>query len=161
MGSLSFQNFLLKFNLKNEAMSTTDIETVLKQLKLDGKTSVVSGLGKKYKILNLDNNTGSHWVLLVDDPFMGSARGGAQVGQYYFDSFGVQPPVGTSSENSKDITYSTYQVQLIDEKYCGAYCLYIIYLIEKEKLSFQQAVWKLYKERRWTHQGSTALGGTR
>ena len=47
MGNLSFQNFLLKYNLKNEAMTTTDIENVLKQMKLDGKTSVASESVKK------------------------------------------------------------------------------------------------------------------
>ena len=72
-------------------------------------------------IVNLHPTDGTHWVLVI-------RRGGGKV--YYFDSFGVKTP----SLFLKDYANlgSNGRIQEYDESYCGAYCLYMIYLIDKK-----------------------------
>ena len=48
---------------------------------------------------------------------------------YYFDSFGVETPPLFLEEY--DELGSNERIQQYDESYCGAYCLYMIYLIER------------------------------
>ena len=49
---------------------------------------------------------------------------------YYFDSFGVETPP-LLLEEYVDLG-SNERVQQYDESFCGAYCLYMIYLIDRE-----------------------------
>ena len=48
---------------------------------------------------------------------------------YYFDSFGVETPP-LFLEESVDLGCND-RIQQYDESYCGAYCLYMIYLIDR------------------------------
>ena len=48
---------------------------------------------------------------------------------YYFDSFGVETPQ-LFLEEYVDLGYNE-RIQQYEESYCGAYCLYIIYLIDR------------------------------
>ena len=48
---------------------------------------------------------------------------------YYFDSFGVETPP-LFLEEYVDLV-SNERIQQYDESYCGAYCLYMIYLIDR------------------------------
>ena len=71
-------------------------------------------------IVNLHPTHGTHWVLVI-------RREGGPV--YYFDSFGVETPP-LFLEEYFDIG-SNERIQQYDESYCGAYCLYMIYLIDR------------------------------
>ena len=71
-------------------------------------------------IVNLHPTDGTHWVLVI-------RREGGPV--YYFDSFGVETPP-LFLEEYGDIG-SNERIQQYDESYCGAYCLYMIYLIDR------------------------------
>ena len=71
-------------------------------------------------IVNLHPTNGTHWVLVI-------RREGGPV--YYFDSFGVETPT-LSLEEYVDLG-SNERIQQYDESYCGAYCLYMIYLIDR------------------------------
>ena len=71
-------------------------------------------------IVNLHPTDGTHWVLVI-------RRGGGKV--YYFDSFGVEIPT-LFLEEYVDLG-SNERIQEYDESYCGAYCLYMIYLIDR------------------------------
>ena len=71
-------------------------------------------------IVNVHPTEGTHWVLVI-------RREGGPV--YYFDSFGVETPP-LFLEEYIDIG-SNERIQQYDEPYCGAYCLYMIYLIDR------------------------------
>ena len=71
-------------------------------------------------IVNLHPTDGSHWVLAIrreDGP------------THYFDSFGVETPPLLLKEYV-DLG-SNERIQQYDEYYCGAYSLYMIYLIDR------------------------------
>ena len=71
-------------------------------------------------IVNLHPTDGTHWVLVIrreDGP------------TYYFDSYGVETPP-LFLEEYVDLG-SNERIQQYDESYCGAYCLYMIYLIDR------------------------------
>ena len=71
-------------------------------------------------INNLHPTDGTHWVLLI-------RRRAGKV--YYSDSFGVgTPPL--LLEEYVDLA-SNERIQEYNESYCGAYCLYMIYLIDR------------------------------
>ena len=72
-------------------------------------------------IVNLHPTYGTHWVLVI-------RRGGGPV--YYFDSFGVETPPLFLVEYV-DLG-SNERIQKNDESHGGAYCLYMIYFIDKE-----------------------------
>ena len=71
-------------------------------------------------IVNLHPTDGTHWVLVI-------RREGGPV--YYFDSFGVEnSPLFL--EEYVDLG-SNERIQQCDESYYWAYCLYMIYLIDR------------------------------
>ena len=70
-------------------------------------------------IVNLHPTDGTHWVLVI-------RRRGGKV--YYIDSFGVDTPP-LFLEEYVDLG-SNERIQAYDESYCGAYCVYIIHLID-------------------------------
>ena len=69
-------------------------------------------------IVNLHPTDDTHWVLA-------KRRGGGNV--YYFDSFGVETPRLALEEYVE--LGPNERIQEHDASYCGAYCLYLIYLI--------------------------------
>ena len=71
-------------------------------------------------IVNLHPTEGTHWVLVI------RREGGPT---YYFDSFGVEAPP-LFLEEYVDVGPNE-RIQQYDESYCGAYCLYMIYLIDR------------------------------
>ena len=71
-------------------------------------------------IVNLHPTDGTHWVLVI-------RREGGPV--YYFDSFGVETSPLFLDEYV-DLG-SNERIQQYDESYCGAYCLFMIYLIDR------------------------------
>ncbi|EFP09772.1 hypothetical protein CRE_21847 [Caenorhabditis remanei] len=88
-------------------------------------------------IVNLDssNNNGTHWVCYKKD----------QHGLYYFDSFGLDPPIEIlhylKENKHNEITTSTFQIQAFNTHHCGYYCLLLLKLLEK--LNFQDAILSL------------------
>ena len=71
-------------------------------------------------IVSLHPTEGTNWILVM-------RREGGPV--YYFDSFGVETP-RIFLEEYVDLG-SNERIQQYDESYCGAYCLYMIYLIDR------------------------------
>ena len=71
-------------------------------------------------IVNLHSPDGTPWVLVI-------RREGAKT--YYFDSFGVETPP-LFLEEYVDLG-SDKRIQEYDESDCGAYCLNMIYLIDR------------------------------
>ena len=77
-------------------------------------------------VCNLDNSDrgGSHWVA-IEVPRSGSVQ--------YFDSYGIQPlyrdlSLRLMTLGSKEVRYSTTELQSIDTTVCGFYCIVFILL---------------------------------
>ena len=124
---LTFEEFKNKFNIDNSAMSDIRIKDIGKDISLtpikivmrDQTTDNTSEPNSKI-IINLHPAEGTHWVLVI-------RREVSPV--YYFDSFGVETPP-LFLEEYVDLG-SNERIQQYYESYCGAYCLYTIYLIER------------------------------
>ena len=77
---------------------------------------------KPYKresgILNLDDKygNGTHWVAWFKKDKI----------KYYFDSYGIQPPLELQNYLGTPIYYSTEQIQPIGTVVCGHLCLYVL-----------------------------------
>ena len=134
---VTFNDFVLKHNLKNKATSNIKIQQILSCLGLsdvgiylrDGPFSTNVG------IVNLHPSKGTHWVCYINE--------------FFFDSYGCV----CSTKLSKFIInrngyclYSEYQIQKIDS-FCASYCLYIIYLTKVLVVDFKSAVLNLYYQR--------------
>ena len=121
---LTFTQFLKQHNLKNKSTSNIEINKVNPDVEVITKSQPIR---TNKTIINLDDEKGTHWTLLIDG--------------FYFDAFGVSPP-----REVKCDLYSTYQIQKVNESYCAAYCLYIVYLMESG-ITFKQAVLNLFFQR--------------
>ena len=124
---LTFEEFNNKFNIDNNAMSDIRIKDIGKDISLTPIEIVMrdqtpdSIRDPNFNIIvNLHPTEGTHWVLVI-------RREGGSV--YYFDSFCVETPP-LFLEEYVDLG-SNERIQQYDESYCGAYCLYMIYLIDR------------------------------
>ena len=124
---LTFEEFNNKFNIDTSAMSDIRINDIGKDISLTpieilmrDQTPDNASEPNSNIIVNLHPTEGSHWVLVI-------RREGGPV--YYFDSFGVETPP-LFLEEYVDLG-SNERIQQYDESYCGAYCLYMIYLIDR------------------------------
>ena len=74
-------------------------------------------------IMNLDSNinTGTHWVCYFK----------SQNIRYYFDSFGLPPPVEILKYVGRPLTASTFRLQMLGEVICGHYCVYVLLELAK------------------------------
>ena len=124
---LTFEEFNNKFNIDNNAMSDIRIKDIGKDISLTPIEIVMRDQTPdsiRYPnfniIVNLHPTEGTHWVLVI------RREGGPT---YYFDSFGVETPP-LFLEEYVDLG-SNERIQQYDESYCGAYCLYMIYLIDR------------------------------
>ena len=66
--------------------------------------------------LNLSTERGSHWVCWFKTINK----------KYYFNSFGLPPPKELIEYLRSPILYSTFQLQGINDKNCGKWCLRIL-----------------------------------
>ena len=131
---LTFEEFNNKFNIVNSAMSDIRVKNIGKDINLtpieivmrDQTPDSISEPSSQINdnnfniIVNLHPTDGTHWVSVVrreDGPV------------YYFDRFGVETPP-LFLEEYVDLG-SNERIQQYDESYCGAYCLYMIYLIDR------------------------------
>ena len=124
---LSFGEFNNKFGIDNKAMSNIRIEDIGKVISLT-PIEIIMRVQRPHSvanpefniIVNLHPNDGAHWVLVI-------RREGGPV--YYFDGFGIETPPLFLEEYI--VLGSNERIQEYDESYCGAYSLYMIYLIVK------------------------------
>ena len=131
---LTFEEFNNKFNIDNSALSDIRIKDMGKDISLtpieivmrDQSPKTIRGPASqiyepKFNIIvNLHPTDGTHWVSVIR----------REVGPvYYFDSFVVETPP-LSLDEYVDL-WSNERKQQYDEFYCGAYCLYMIYLIDR------------------------------
>ena len=124
---LTFEEINNKFNIDNNALSDirikgigkdislTPIEIVTRDDKLDNTSETNFNI-----FVSLHPTDGTHWVLVItreDGP------------TYYCDCFGVETPP-FFLEEYVDLG-SNERIKQNDECYFGAYCLYMIYFIDR------------------------------
>lgn len=88
-------------------------------------------------IVNLDSieNKGTHWV--------GYWKNGEN--KYYFDSFGLFPPIELQKYLGPQILSSTFKLQEINTNYCGYLCLYVLSCLSKG-FTYEDVIFNLQKE---------------
>ena len=138
---VTFNDFVKKYNLKNEATSNIKIQQVLTSIRLDNvKIYLRDGpFSSDIGIVNLHPSKGTHWVCYINEN--------------YFDSYGCSPPKKLSKfiiKRNGFCLYSEYKIQSLKSKrdsYCASYSLYIIYLTKVLGIDFKSAVLNLYYQR--------------
>ena len=125
MLTLPFEEFINNFDIDNKAMSNIKIEDIGKDISLTpfeivmrDQTPVKINDSNFNIIFSLNPTNDNYWVLVI------RRRSGKVC---YFDSFGIETPPLFLNEYV-DLG-SDERIQEYSESYCGAYCLYTIYLI--------------------------------
>ena len=112
MKILTFEDFMKKYDLKNDTMNESDLQRVYNYpiYPRDSKKNSDRGF------VNIDNGQmgGSRWTCFY-------IKGNRS---HYFDSFGGQPDKFLIKQLPKPIIYHNYKIQDINSKICGSYCLY-------------------------------------
>lgn len=117
----------MSVSLQNDGDGMTNVEIIqkAKSLKLPNfryfMSNELSGRKASMKecgVLNLDDSTGpgTHHVCFWKD---GKSK-------CYFDSFGVVPPTELINYLGRPITYSTHQIQDINDTNCSELCLHVL-----------------------------------
>ena len=77
-------------------------------------------------LVNIDNGSqgGTHWTCFIVKDNK----------SYYFVSFGCGPDKFLFKQLPKPIIFPNYKIQDINSEFCGSYCLYFFYLVEKNEL---------------------------
>ena len=130
MKILTLKDFMKRYKLKNDTMNESELKRVYnyKIYPRDPKTNSDKGFVK----IDDGRMGGSHWTcFMVKDKK-----------SIYFDSFGGQPDKFLLKQSPKPIIYHNYQIQDIDFKLCGSYCLYFFHLIERR--TYYDAILKMY-----------------
>ena len=134
---LTFNDFVLKHNLKNKATSNIKIQQILSCLGLsDVGIYLRDGPFKSdIGIVNLHQSKGTHWVCYINEN--------------YFDSYDCVCPKKLSKfiiKRNGYCLYSEYQIQKNDS-FCASFCLYVICLTKVLGIDFKSAVLNLYYQR--------------
>jgi len=111
--------------LPNKPLSNVELLDAAKKIEIPGFRGVFvrDNLPRKpgnveCGILNLDDASGkgTHWV--------GWSRAGKN--KFYFDSYGIQPPLELVEYLKNPILYNTERLQPTNQVFCGHLCLYVL-----------------------------------
>ena len=131
---MSFNDFVHKYGLQNEATSNIKIQQILSSLsrKDVGLYSRDGSFESDIGIVNLRPSKGTHWV-----PF---------TNQNFFDSYGCSPPQNLSKfiiKRNGYCLFSEYKTQGVTSKRdssCATFSVCIICLTKVSKIDFKSAV---------------------
>lgn len=90
---------------------------------------------KECFVMNLDSNdnNGTHWVCLYKNNNK----------KYYFDSYGLDPPIEVITYLGENIKCSTFELQK-DNHICGHLCLFVLNELSNG-ISFEDVIFSLFK----------------
>ena len=134
--------------IENKALSNHELIEYIKQLKIKHFRGVFmrDSLPKKPRtkecgIVNLADSLsdGTHWVCYFNN--LPSAVDPGQ--NYYFDSYGLPPPLEIVEYLGDNLEYNIYQIQKSDQ-ICGHLCLYFLNRITKGMV-FNDIIFSLLK----------------
>ena len=124
--------------IENKALSNHELIEYIKQLKIKHFRGVFmrDDLSKKKRtkecgIVNLVDSLsdGTHWVCYFN--------------HYYFDSYGLPPPLEIVEYLGENLEYNIYQIQKSGQ-ICGHLCLYFLNRITKG-MEFNEIIFSLLK----------------
>ena len=124
--------------IENKALSNHELIEYIKQLKIKHFRGVFmrDDLPKKKRtkecgIVNLADSLsdGTHWVCYFN--------------HYYFDSYGLPPPLEIAEYLGDNLEYNIYQIQKSGQ-ICGHLCLYFLNRITKG-MEFNEIIFSLLK----------------
>lgn len=132
--------------IPNKPLSQYDLMKYVNELKIpnfkgiymrDTLPKIYNKNKKECGILNLDSikGSGTHWTCWIKNHDNLC---------YYFDSFGVEPPLEFENYMKRDIIFSTYQIQKFNDVICGHLCLAVLYLLTVIKLDFHSILNELF-----------------
>ena len=127
---LTFKNFMKKYSLKNDTMNKSQLQKVCNYPIYPRDSEIHSDRG----LVNIDNGSrgGTHWTCFIVKDNK----------SFYFDSFGAQPDKFLLKQLPKPMIYHKYKIQDINSKFCGSYCLYFFYFIER--MNYYNTILKKY-----------------
>lgn len=111
--------------LPNKPLSNFDLQDAAKVIKIPRFRGVFvrDSLPKRTNklecgILNLDDSSGNgtHWVVWAKN----------RSTKYYFDSYGIQPPLEITRYLKSPILYNSERLQPDGEVFCGHLCLHVL-----------------------------------
>lgn len=129
-------------------LTNFNLEDIMKHLKIKDFQGVFSKdelpVRKKsgFYIINLENSVdekgkplgGTHWVFFYLD--MNTKE------KFYFDSFGVVPPLEIEQFLGYPIVYNGIQIQDFNSVNCGWFVVYLIYQMSKKNRKFNEIIKK-------------------
>ena len=129
MKVLNFEDFMKKYNLKNDTMNESEIQRVCIYLIYPRDSEIYSDRG----FVNIDNGSqgGTHWTCFIVKDNK----------SYYFDSFGGQPDKFLLNQLPKPIIYHNFKIYDFISKVCGSYCLYFFLI---ERMNYYDTFLKMY-----------------
>ena len=121
-----------KYKLKNDTMNESQLQKISNYPIYPSDSKINSDKG----FINIDDGSqhGTHWTVF----FIKGKK------SYYFDSFGGAPDKFLLNQLPKPIIYHNYEIQDINSKLCGSYCLHFFYLIER--MNHYDTILKMYFE---------------
>ena len=131
-------------NLPNKALTNFELLAAVKKLKIPNFRGIYMRnellrrpLKRESGILNLDgvSGKGTHWVCWYKNKPEGN--------NFYFDSFGVQPPNELIEYFSSPILYNTEKIQPDGEVVCGHLCLFVLCRLSRGE-RFQKIINELH-----------------
>ena len=131
-------------NLPNKALTNFELLDAVKKLKIKKLRGIFMRnelprrpLNRESGILNLDgvSGRGTHWVCWYKNKSEGE--------NFYFDSFGVQPPNELIEYFSSPILYNTEKIQPDGEVVCGHLCLFVLCRLSRGE-RFQKIINELH-----------------
>ena len=132
MKILNFKDFMEKYNLKNKTMNESELQRINDYEIYPRDSKLYSDKG----FVNIDNGSqgGTHWTCFIVKDNK----------SYYFENFGGQPDKFLLNQLPNPIIYHNYNIQDINSRLCGSYCVYFFYLIER--MNYYNSVLKMYFE---------------
>ena len=118
--------------LPNKPLTNVALNKAAQELKIPNfrgvflrDTLLMKPRRKECGIFNLDSSSGdgTHWVAWYKNGDVA----------FYFDSYGIQPPLELTKYVDTPLFYNTLQVQPAGEVFCGHLCLYILKEMSKGK----------------------------
>ena len=131
-------------NLPNKALTNFELLDAVKKLKISHFRGIFMRnelprrpLNRESGILKLDgvSGRGTHWVCWYKIKPEGD--------NFYFDSFGVQPPNELIEYFSSPILYNTEKIQPDGEVVCGHLCLFVLCRLSRGE-RFQKIINELH-----------------
>ena len=120
------------FPVKNVTLTNLEIDDYTKKLKLKHYIShrmrdELIGKPKTNEcgVINTDISSGKgfHYVCYFK-------KGNSKI---YFDSFGLKPLIEIQRYLGKNILYSTFRIQKLEDTNCGKYSLYVLYRLNQRR----------------------------